>query len=126
RWHGKHPIPWDFFYTFNNVAGEDLNWFWSNWFFSNYYIDMAIEKVTKTTAGYDVLINNIGGYASPVDVLVNYADGTTETLHQTPRIWQKNQKQSTVRLSTKKKLQSVELKGGIFMDADESNNVWKQ
>src|SRR5213076_2392583 len=21
RWHGKHPIPWDFFNTVNNVAG---------------------------------------------------------------------------------------------------------
>ncbi|PYO50551.1 MAG: aminopeptidase, partial [Gemmatimonadetes bacterium] len=33
RWHGKHPIPWDFFNTFNNVTGQNLNWFWNSWFF---------------------------------------------------------------------------------------------
>ena len=29
RWHGKHPTPWDFFYTFDDVSGRDLDWFWS-------------------------------------------------------------------------------------------------
>ncbi|HRH61469.1 MAG TPA: M1 family metallopeptidase, partial [Chitinophagaceae bacterium] len=48
RWHGKHPIPWDFFYTFNDAAGENLNWFWRNWFFSNNYIDMGINSAAKT------------------------------------------------------------------------------
>ena len=23
RWHGKHPIPWDFFNTFNDVTGQE-------------------------------------------------------------------------------------------------------
>ena len=126
RWHGKHPIPWDFFYTFNDVSGENLNWFWSNWYFSNNYIDLAVEKPVKTTNGYSIGIKNIGGYASPVDVVAGFADGSSETFHQTPAIWKKNQKQATINITTKKKIQSVELKGGIWMDADESNNVWKQ
>ncbi|MEO6837077.1 MAG: M1 family metallopeptidase, partial [Ginsengibacter sp.] len=33
QWHGKHPLPWDFFYSFNTVSGENLNWFWNAWFF---------------------------------------------------------------------------------------------
>jgi aminopeptidase N len=28
RWHGKHPLPWDFFFTFNDVTKKNLNWFW--------------------------------------------------------------------------------------------------
>ncbi|HEY4336942.1 MAG TPA: M1 family metallopeptidase, partial [Puia sp.] len=43
RWHGKHPIPWDFFYSFNDASGKDLNWFWKNWFFSYNYLDLAID-----------------------------------------------------------------------------------
>jgi len=125
RWHSKHPIPWDFFYTFNDASGENLNWFWDNWFFSNYYIDLAIEKVSKTTSGYAITIKNIGGYAAPVDLVLHYSDGSNETLHQTPRLWEKNQKQAVVDIKSKKKISSVELDGGIFMDADESNNVWK-
>jgi aminopeptidase N len=27
RWHGKHPIPFDFFFTFEDVAKEELAWF---------------------------------------------------------------------------------------------------
>ena len=37
RWNGKHPLPWDFFNTFNNVSGKNLDWFWNNWFFSTDY-----------------------------------------------------------------------------------------
>ncbi|HVM90151.1 MAG TPA: M1 family metallopeptidase [Puia sp.] len=126
RWHGKHPTPWDFFYTFNDESGQNLNWFWSNWYFSNNYIDLAVDKVTKTASGYTVDIKNIGGYASPVDVVATYADGSTENFHQTPAIWKKNQKQTSVTIPSKKKIIQVELKGSIWMDADESNNVWKQ
>src|SRR5690606_3828135 len=37
RWNGKHPLPWDFFNSFNDTLKQDLNWYWNNWFFSNNY-----------------------------------------------------------------------------------------
>ncbi len=126
RWHGKHPIPWDFFNSISNASGKNLNWFWMNWFFSNNYIDYALQKVNKIKSGYAITIQNIGGMVAPVDVQLNYADGTNETFHQTPEIWSTNQKQTTINISSKKEIQSAELKGGIFMDADETNNVWKK
>jgi hypothetical protein len=125
RWHGKHPIPWDFFYTFNNVSGQDLNWLWSNWFFNPNYIDLAVEKVDKTNSGYNLTIQNIGGMAAPVNVLISYDDGSADTLHQTPAIWKIDQKKTVINIATKKKIRSIRLDGGIFMDADESNNVWE-
>ena len=124
RWHGKHPLPWDFFYSFNNTAGKNLNWFWTNWYFSNGYIDLAIQDVKKSAGGYTVSIQNIGGYAAPVDVQIHYADGSTDTLHQTVELWSSNQKMASVNISTKKKIQSVVLNGGIFMDANEADNSW--
>ena len=125
RWHGKHPTPWDFFYTFNDVSEKNLNWFWSSWFFSNNYIDLAIKDAVKTKTGYTLTLDNMGGMPAPVDVKVTYDDNTTEKLHQSPAIWQKNPKQSTVNIKTAKKVSSVSLDGGIFMDADTSNNSWK-
>ncbi|HYK44111.1 MAG TPA: M1 family metallopeptidase [Parafilimonas sp.] len=125
RWHGKHPTPWDFFYTFNNVSGQDLNWLWSNWFFNPNYIDLAIEKVDKTNGGYNLTIQNIGGMAAPVNVQISYDDGSADTLHQTPAIWKSDQKKTVVNITTKKQVRSIRLDGGIFMDADESNNVWQ-
>jgi hypothetical protein len=122
RWHGKHPIPWDYFNSMSNVSGRNLNWFFNNWFFTNYYIDLSLQSLTKVKGGYSAAIKNIGGFAVPFDVELTYTDGTTETIHQTPGVWEKNQKQITVNLKTSKTIKSALLDGGIFMDADVSNN----
>lgn len=122
RWNGKHPTPWDFFYTFNNAAKRDLNWFWNNWFFSNHYIDLAVKEVTKN----GITIQNIGGMAAPFNLQITYADGTRENMHQTPAVWQKDQKQTVIPFTSKRVMQSIAIEGGIFMDADRSNNVWKK
>jgi hypothetical protein len=62
--------------------------------------------------------------AAPFDVQINYTDGSSETLHQTPAIWQANQKRALVKIPTKKKVLGLTLDGGIFMDAAPSNNRW--
>ncbi|HTB51485.1 MAG TPA: M1 family metallopeptidase [Ferruginibacter sp.] len=125
RWHGKHPTPWDFFYTFNNVSGKNLNWFWNNWFFGTGYIDLALQDVKATADGYTLTIKNIGGFVAPVDAIITYTDGSQETFHQTPAIWESDQSTATVNIKTSKKIQSVKLDGGIFMDADTINNNWQ-
>jgi hypothetical protein len=124
RWHGKHPIPWDFFNTVNDVTGQNLNWFWNSWYFSNNYIDLAVGGVEKTGNGYTVIVNNIGGMPAPVDLEAHYADGTSEVIHETPSIWAADQKRATVTISSGKSLQSLVLNGGIWMDADSTNNRW--
>ncbi len=124
RWNGKHPIPWDFFNTFNDASGKNLNWFWSNWFFSNYYIDLAVKNAEKTKKGYSLSIDNIGGMAAPFNVIATYADGSAETFHKTAEVWKENQKRVNIEINTKKSIQSIHIDGGIFMDADETNNSW--
>ena len=126
RWHGRHPLPWDFFNTFNDVAGTNMNWFWTNWFFTNNYIDLAIDKVVETNKKYTVSIKNTGGFAIPFDVEIQYADGSSATEHQGPALWANNPKNATVSFTPAagKKVRSVELKGGIYVDADGSNNKW--
>jgi hypothetical protein len=121
RWHGKHPIPWDFFYSFNDASGKDLNWFWKNWFFSYNYLDLAIDKVD----GNNVQIRNIGGFAIPFDLVITYADGSTARQHQTPAVWSADQSNTTVNLPANgKKLRSIQVDNGIYVDADASNNKW--
>ena len=124
RWNGKHPIPWDFFYTFNDALGRNLNWFWNNWFFSNYYIDLSVAGVVKTKNGYSVTVDNIGGMAAPFTVVVTYAAGGTETIHKTSEVWKDNQRLVKFDISASKGIKSIRIDGGIFMDADETNNSW--
>ena len=124
NWNGKHPIPWDYFNSMISGSGKDLNWFFNNWFFTNDYIDLNLESVNKGHEGYDVAIKNIGGFAIPFDVMVTNEDGTTESFHQTPIVWEKDQKQIVVNIKTKKAVKSILLDGGVFLDADTSNNKW--
>jgi hypothetical protein len=124
RWHGKHPIPWDFFNSVNDLTGRDLNWFWNRWFFGNGYIDLGIAGVRKSGARYVVTLDNIGGYPAPVDVVATYADGSTETVHQTSAIWQADARRATASVPGRKVLSGVALSGGIWMDADSTNNRW--
>jgi aminopeptidase N len=125
RWNGKHPIPWDFFYSINDATKQDLNWYWNNWFFSNNYIDLAIEKVTIKGNNYGVSIKNIGGFAIPFDVKITYADGKESVLHQSPIVWKNNQKMALVQINAPAKIQSIVVDGGIFMDARPADNKWK-
>jgi hypothetical protein len=124
RWNGKHPIPWDMFNSFNNLSGKNLNWFWNNWFFSSNYMDLAVDKLLPSPTGYTLGIKNVGGFPIPTDIVVEYADGSSQTLHQTAAIWEKNPQQATVAINTKKKIKYLQLDGGIFMDATEDNNSW--
>jgi hypothetical protein len=105
-------------------SGKDLNWFFYNWFFTPSYIDLDLAKVDKTSKGYALGIKNIGGFVVPFDVIATYDDGSSDTFHQTPKVWERNQKEITVVIKTGKTVKSLTLDGGIFMDANEKDNVW--
>lgn len=124
RWHGKHPTPWDFFAAFNAASGQDLDWFWNNWFFEYGYIDIGIAGVRSAGGKYEVNLTNVGGYAAPVDLVLTFADGTSQTVHETIAVWMRDQRSATVTLPTSKPLRAVRLSGGIWMDANASNDVW--
>ena len=124
-WHGKHPIPWDFFNAMNTGSGQDLNWFFNNWFFTNNYIDLKIDTLTREKDFYTISVKNVGGFAIPFDLKIVYDDGQISILHETPAIWEKNPKEQLFKVSTKKIIKSVEADGGVFMDYTPGDNVWK-
>jgi aminopeptidase N len=123
-WNGKHPIPWDYFYSINSGAGKNLNWFFNNWFFTNNYIDLAIINSSSKASNNSISIKNEGGFAIPFDINIVYMDGTKETVHKTPVVWEANQKMVKFTFKGNKKIKSVTLDGGIFMDATPINNSW--
>ncbi|WP_158798261.1 M1 family metallopeptidase [Pedobacter sp. L105] len=122
NWHGKHPIPWDYFNSMRVGAGKNLNWFFKNWFFSNNYIDIGIAKIIKTSAGYKLIVINTGGFAIPFDVKLHFKDGSARIIHMNPAVWQGDQKQVLISINTLKKLKKIELDTGIFIDAGQKDN----
>ncbi|MEO8412406.1 MAG: M1 family metallopeptidase [Ginsengibacter sp.] len=125
-WQGKHPIPWDYFNAMSAGAGENLNWFFNNWFFTNNYIDLKIDAVKKLNGYYVVSIANPGGFAIPFDIRMEYENGDTISVHETPASWQKNQQEQTFTIPATKNIKSIRLDGGIFMDYSPTDNIWNE
>ncbi|MDP9954380.1 hypothetical protein J2X97_000017 [Epilithonimonas hungarica] len=123
NWHGKHPIPWDYFNSMNSGSGKNLNWFFNNWFYTNNYIDLKLSDFRQLNNQLNLSIDNVGGFAIPFDVVLTYDDGTTEKVHFTPIVWEKDQKSTNLNIPVKKKIKSVNLDGGIFMDYTSDDNL---
>ena len=84
RWAQKSPTPYDFFYTFENVSGQDLSWLWKPWFFEYGYADVAL----KSFEGAVLEVENKGSRPVPVKVEYTYKDGTTFVDYARPSAWE--------------------------------------
>ena len=123
NWNGKHPIPWDYFNSMNAGSGKNLNWFFNNWFYTNNYIDLKIASVMEQDKKLVLTVENVGGFAVPFDVVLTYEDGSAEKGHFTPAVWEKDQKTTNLNIPVKKKIKSINLDGGVFMDYRPGDNL---
>lgn len=85
RWAHKSPTPYDFFYTFENVSGQDLSWLWNPWFFSFGSADVKVESFSKGK----LKVKKAGNRPVPLTVEVEYKDGATEKMDIKASIWEK-------------------------------------
>lgn len=123
RWNGKRPLPWDMFNSFNDAGVGDHTWFFRNWFFSYNHMDLALDAVRSEGGAHTVAVRNPGGMAIPFDVVLTFADGTTERVHRTPAVWRLDGRRTEVRLPAGRALKSVSLDTGIFLDANPGDNI---
>ena len=125
NWHGKHPMPYDFFNSMNAGAGRNLNWFWQRWFFDAGYPDLAIASVSKTTAGYDIQVQAKGSKPVPVDLTLTFADNTTQKIHRSISVWESGATATTVPVVSKQLLKRVTLGSTLVPDSYPADNVWE-
>ncbi len=125
QWHGKHPIPYDFFYCMNTGTGKNLNWFWQSWFMNDGYPDLALESVKQRGNKYTVTIASKGSKPVPVHVTFYFKDGSTERYHQNISCWQNGNKTCTFQVTFAKELRKVVLGDLHDADIDASNNVYE-
>lgn len=125
QWHGKHPVPYDFFNCINAGSGKNLNWFWKKWFFDNGEPDLAITSVTKKLKSYNVIITSKGTKPVPVDLTITYADKTTSKIHRSIEIWEKGNSTISINIPTTQKITKVELGSTYDVDANKRDNVYE-
>jgi hypothetical protein len=129
-WAYKHPAPDDFFRTIENVAGENLNWFWRSWFVNNWRLDQAVNKVAYVdndpTKGALITVDNLEKMPMILVVEVTTVGGTKQRLRFPVEIWERNVSW-TFRVDTKEEIASVQIDpDNVFPDHNPENNRWEK
>lgn len=123
QWHGKHPMPYDFFNCMNTASGKNMNWFWKKWFYDNGAPDLAITSVKNKRNKYEVTITSKGSKPVPVDLQITYNDESTLTEHRNIGVWENNNA-TTIAFKTEKKVTKITLASTYTIDTDKADNTW--
>ncbi len=130
RWAYKHPTPWDFFHTMENVAGEDLAWFWRSWVLNNWKLDQAVKGVKYEknipANGALVTIENKEKMPLPVLLLIKEANGKEHTIKLPVEIWAKGANWTFKVPSTSELKEVIIDPDKKLPDWNRDNNTWKK
>ena len=77
----KHPTPNDIKRTAERVSGANLDWFLTDWTKTLNTIDYAIKGIQEDGNSTKISLQRIGRTPMPIDLLVEYTDGTKESFY---------------------------------------------
>jgi hypothetical protein len=128
RWAFKHPTPWDFFHTMENVSGEDLGWFWRGWILNNWKLDQGVKEVkypdNDPSKGAFITLENLEEMAMPVNLAIEQENGKKDTILLPVEIWQKGGVK-TIAYGSTSRIKSVVIDPDHnFPDINPANNSW--
>ena len=123
RWNGKHPTPYDLFFTFNEVAGEDLAWFWKPWFFEMGYPDLALGTITEKSGTTEIIVEKKGIFPVPIKLKVIYKDGIEKEFSKSANVWKNGAKSYNFEVP-KGDFKEIVLDNTLTADAFDNNNIW--
>lgn len=127
RWAYKHPSPWDFFNTMENVSGENLSWFWKGWFIHSLVLDQSIDTVEFIpNVGSKITISNNLSMAMPVFLDYTTSSGKKGIVKLPVEIWNNTNNFQLMIEETESLLQLNIDSDGYFPDVERLNNVWKK
>jgi hypothetical protein len=123
RWQYKHPTPYDFFNTVEDVAGRDLSWFWRTWFFETWTLDQALVSARRTGGEVEIVIEDRGLAPMPVRLAITRAGGAVERREVPVEVWLSGARRHVLRVPDEPAVQRVAIDPEErFPDVDRSNN----
>ncbi len=130
RWAFKHPSPWDFFRTMENVGGEDLDWFWRGWVFNNWRIDQGVKDVKPRNSNPDhgtlITLENLEKMPMPATVVVRESNGKEHRYQLPVEIWQRGA-QYMFEVPTTSEVTEVTVDPDKKLpDWNRANNTWRK
>jgi hypothetical protein len=126
EWAYKHPSPWDFFNTFERVAGRDLDWFWTSFYYETWALDQAVGSVTRAGDETLVTIRDLGFAFMPTPVRIEMASGEVLEREIPVSHWLTGAVSAEIRLpaSMGEVVRVVIDPDGLFPDLNRENNEW--
>ena len=125
RWHGHHPLPYDFFNSINDISGKDLNWYFNAWFFEAGYPDLALMDVKNKKGSINVRIKKIGRLPVPVNITLFFDDDSTQENYKSAAVWADGTDMLSMDIPINKKVIKVVLGNSHIPDVAEDNNTFK-
>ena len=123
RWTGRHPQPFDFWNTFEDVSGRDLDWFWRTWWFETWTLDHAIADVRREGGESVVTVEDRGMAPMPARLTITLEGGRTERREVPVETWLGGARRAEVRVPgvvTRVVLDEARR----FPDIDRANDAW--
>ena len=77
----KHPTPNDIKRTAERVSGANLDWCLTDWTKTLNTIDYGIIEVTENEGSTKISLERIGRMPMPIDLLVQYTDGSEDSFY---------------------------------------------
>ena len=124
RWEGKHPTAYDFFFTFEDVSGMDLKWFWKPWFFEFGAPDIGVANVNQFGDAITINVERKGSFPVPLNLLITYDDGGTEQINYPADVWSDGATEFNLKHTSRNKVKSVEVDISTVPDNNRTNNTF--
>jgi len=125
QWNGKHPSPYDFFFTFNEVHGEKLTWFWKPWFFKQGYPDLSIKSVISKGKYTNVIIENLGTLPLPISLKIISKENKEIIIKETAAAWKMGNKTFNLRFEHNGDIDRLVLGNNHIPDRNKDNNTYQ-
>ncbi|WP_395043485.1 M1 family metallopeptidase [Flavobacterium sp.] len=94
----KHPTPNDIKRTAERVSGANLDWYLTDWAKTLNTIDYGIKSITEDGNNTKISLERIGRTPMPIDVLVEYTDGSKESFYIPLRMMSYEKENSTANI----------------------------
>lgn len=86
EWKFKHPTPIDFIRVMEKTSGIELNWYLEHFVYTTKQIDYSIKNIIGKEDATYVTLERLGEMIMPVDLYVEYNDGSKEIFYIPLRI----------------------------------------
>jgi len=124
NWNGKHPIPYDFFFTFNEATGRNLNWYWKPWFFEFGFPDLSLQQVVEDEGNVEITIKKLGNIPIPVKLTFYYEDDIQSELYKDASVWEDGNEEIIITEKTGRVIHKIILGDSHIPDVNSNNNTY--